>query len=140
MVLSLALAMPLLFTSCRKYADGPTISFRSKEERIANNWAATFVFRNNIDETARYESFNFTFIKSGAFTWTVKPAGATEPVILTGTWELASVKEQIKLTYFDAASAEVRLLYMDILKLYEDEIWLGFISEGDQYDLKMFPL
>ena len=47
--------------------------------------------------------------------------------------------EQIRLEYTDPSSSETRLLFMDLLKLQEDEMWVGFISEGDQYDLKLFP-
>lgn len=138
LVLALLMSAPLMFTGCRKYPDGPTISFISKEERVSNTWSATSIFRNNIDETVQYETYDLTFTRSGTFSWTVRPAGATIDVTLSGTWELASVKEQIRLEYFDEVAAETRLLFMDILKLKEDEMWVGFISDGDQYDLKLF--
>ncbi len=141
LVLSLALlmAVPMLFTGCRKYPDGPTISFRPKQERVANNWKATSIFRNNIDETNRYEVYDLSFNRAGTFSWTIKLDGAPADFTLTGTWEIASVDEQIRLEYDDPSAGETRLLFMDILKLYEDEMWVGFISEGDTYDLKLFP-
>ncbi len=139
LVLTLALALPLLVSGCRKYPDGPTISFISKNERVSNSWRTSFIFRNNIDETARYAIYEIVFTKSGTFTWSIMPDGALTPFVLTGTWELASVKEQIKLSYFDQAAGQERLLYMDILRLYEDSMWVSFISEGDNYDLKLIP-
>ncbi len=128
-----------LATGCRKYPDGPTISLLSKEARISNNWKTSFVFRNNIDETARYEVYQLDFNKSGTFTWAIRPEGAAADFTLTGRWELASVKEQIRLEYTDPSAGATRLLFMDILKLYDDEMWVGFISEGDNYDLKLLP-
>lgn len=138
LVLALLMSAPLMFTGCRKYPDGPTISFISKEERVSNTWTATSVFRNNIDETVKYETYDLAFTRSGTFTWTLKLDGAPADVTLTGTWELASVKEQLRLEYQDVAAGETRLLFMDVLKLKEDEMWVGFISDGDQYDLKLF--
>lgn len=136
--LSLLLLLPM-FSGCRKYPEGPSISFRSKAERVANNWRANFVFRNNIDETVRYDNYEFRFDRNGEFTWTVTFEGL-DPFSLSGTWELATVDEEIKLTYNDPAAAEERYLYLQILKLYEDDLWVSFISEGDQYDLKLLPL
>lgn len=138
LLLGALMAAPLMFTGCRKYPDGPTISLLSREERVSNNWTAASIFRNNIDETTQWEVYDISFTKSGQFTWTIKPDGAPG-LTLNGTWELATVDEQIRLEYTDPSANETRLLFMDLLKLQEEEMWVGFISEGDEYDLKLFP-
>ena len=132
------LSMAVLFSSCRKYEDGPTISFISKTERVSNNWKVVSLFRNDIDETNDWAKYNMNFTKEGKITWTTQLEGGTE-VVQTGTWELASVKEQIKITFDekDPVSGLTRLLYMDILRLTEDELWISFLTEGDYYDLRL---
>jgi len=48
LILSMGL---LLFSSCRKYPDGPTWSLRSRVERVSNFWTASVISRNTINET-----------------------------------------------------------------------------------------
>ncbi|MEZ4829678.1 MAG: hypothetical protein R3C61_25845 [Bacteroidia bacterium] len=135
----LLLSFTVIFSGCRKYEDGPTISFLSKQSRVANDWRAEAVFRNDIDETKDFTVYAMTFSKAGRLTWTIQKEGQIDPVIVTGDWELASVKEQIKITFDakDPVSGETRLLYMDILRLTEDALWLSFLTEGDYYDLRL---
>ena len=130
--------LALLFSGCRKYEDGPTFSLRSKKARVVNNWDAHTVARNNIDETEFYDEYNLNFNDNGEIIWTVKKATDTVATVLTAQWELASVKEQIKLTFSDIPTpGETTLLYMDILKLEEKEMWLRFLQGGDYYNIQM---
>ena len=124
--------------SCRKYEDGPNFSLRSKEERVVNNWQAQSVFRNDLDETGQYTAFSMVFERNGRLTWVVDP-DATDPVTVGASWELTSLNLQIKLTFDekDPVSGETRLLYMDIRRLTETEMWLSYLFEGDYYDLKL---
>lgn len=135
----LLLTLSTIFTGCRKYEDGPSISFLSKQSRVANDWRAEAVFRNDIDETKDFPVYAMTFSKAGRLTWTIQKNGQVDPQIITADWELASVKEQIKLTLdgTDPISGETRLLYMDILRLTENELWVSFLTEGDYYDLRL---
>ncbi|MDX2247440.1 MAG: hypothetical protein SF052_11720 [Bacteroidia bacterium] len=135
----LLLTLSTILSSCRKYEDGPTISFLTKQSRVANDWRAAAVFRNDIDETTDFPVYAMTFSKAGRLTWTIQKEGQVDPVVVTANWELASVKEQIKITFDtkDPLSGETRLLYMDILRLTESELWVSFLSEGDYYDLRL---
>lgn len=78
------------------------------------------------------------FNKSGRLSWRVGIDGLDSQEILAD-WELASVDEQIKLTFDekDPVSNETRLLYMDILRLEENSMWIRFLSEGDYYDIRL---
>lgn len=59
-----AIALSLVFTAC-KYEDGPGISFRSKRDRIANEWIVDqFIYDgNNITDSinSRQDSFSIIF-------------------------------------------------------------------------------
>ncbi|MEL6672569.1 MAG: hypothetical protein AAFR61_10270 [Bacteroidota bacterium] len=131
------LAVSLSTTSCRKYEDGPTFSLRSKTARVVNDWKAFLVARNNIEETELYNVYDMAFNENGTMSWTIQLAADSVTATVNADWELASVKEQIKLTFKDTPTAgETTLLYMDILRLMEDEIWLRFLSDGDYYDVR----
>ncbi|MEM6344352.1 MAG: hypothetical protein AAF927_10755 [Bacteroidota bacterium] len=130
----------LIATGCRKYPDGPTISFIPKVDRISQNWIVDQIYRNDIEETDQYDVYGMNITKGGRLTWTVDFRDI-DPVIITGDWELASVKEQIKITFDekDPVSGETRLLYMDILRLTQDQLWLNFLTDGDYYLVRLRP-
>lgn len=125
----------VLSSACRKYEEGPSFSLRSKIERVSNDWNFQSLARNNIDESMDFEKFNMNFTKAGRLTWTVKFPDADE-VTVEGDWELASVKEQVKITFDDPdINGDTRLLFMDILLLEEDQIRFRYLSEGDYYNV-----
>ena len=135
--------LALLLPSCRKYDDGPSFSLRSKVSRVTNNWNADIVARNNIDETEFYDTYNMVFDDKEdsdgrmGLTWTIKRRDMADSVI-TARWELASVNEQIKLTMTDFPTVgETALLYIDILRLEEDAMWLRFLTDGDYYNVQL---
>jgi hypothetical protein len=130
----------LAASACVKYEDGPWMSLRSKTARVANTWDADFVFRNQLDETIDYELYQLDFTKEGRLTWRIQPRGGTLAEI-GAAWELASVNEQIKITFDakDPLTGETRLLYADIRRLKENEMWLYFLQNGDYYELRLSP-
>lgn len=125
----------ILGTSCRKYEEGPNFSLRSKTERVSNDWNFQTIARNNIDESDLYERFNMVFTKEGKLTWTIKMVDQDE-FSETGSWELASVNEQVKITFDEKdINGETRLLFLDILLLEEDQIRFRYLREGDFYNV-----
>ena len=116
------------FSACRRaYEDGPTVSFHSREERVVNSWKAQAVFRNDYDDTPLYSHFEMTFEKGGAsveggnYSWTMQYAtDTTSPApMTTSLWFLTSKDRQVKLNTSDPN----KVLYMDIVRLYEKEMW-----------------
>ena len=79
------------------------------------------------------------FTKEGRLTWVIQKTGQPEPIQITANWELANVKEAIKLTFDekDPVSGETQLLFLDILRLTSKEMWLHFLTEGDYYDIRL---
>lgn len=134
----LLLSITILFSSCGKYPDGPSFSLSSKTSRISNAWTAVSVFRNDIDETEKFAVYAMALTKGGRATWIIQEEGQTIPAEASADWELANVKEAIKLTFDekDPVSGETRLLFMDILRLTSDELWVRFLTEGDYYDVR----
>ncbi|MEL6697410.1 MAG: hypothetical protein AAFV78_17405 [Bacteroidota bacterium] len=137
LLLALVMVSAVFLGACRKYPDGPSISFIPKETRVSQTWQATSISRNTIQEVTIYENFNFNFNSNGSVAWTTQLAGE-DPVVRNAQWELASVNEELKLT-FDAAnspSGEERLLFMEIRRLTNNEMWLAYFWEGDEWDVR----
>ncbi len=144
-----ALILMLAFASCRKYDDGPTVSFRSKEARVENVWKVESISRNDLDESDLYQSITWNFQDAnsegvGQLEWTYRLEGDSADVVFPATWELATLDEQIKLTYLDIVDPinsviETRLLYLDIRRLAEDEFWFEYKLDGDSYFVRLVP-
>ena len=129
--------------SCQKYDDGPFFSLRSKKARVVNQWQAELVARNDIEVSERYLTYTMDFTDSEEFAWSLRTTtDSTQTLSVNGTWAFASTNEQIKLTFpsdpFGAQAGE-RLIYLDILRLKEDELWVKYLLEGDFYFVRLIP-
>ncbi len=117
-------------TSCKKYEEGPYISFRSKPERVSNSWKAASVTDNGKDVTSDYSGLRVTFTKSGGLTWTT---GGSIPFARSGTWQFVNDKDDLQ-TIIDNGLFGKEIRTFRILKLKEDELWL---KEGNvEYHLE----
>lgn len=130
------------FSACRRaYEDGPTISFHSREGRIVNTWTAKEVLRNDYDDTPLYSHFDMVFEPGGAsedganYSWTIQYATdtTTPPPTVTSLWFLTSKDRQIRL---NNPVDSTRILYMDIDRLYENEMWVKYQIANDYYTVK----
>ena len=140
-VVALMLVLGSLLPACKKYDEGPVLSFTSREERVINTWQAQIISRNDIDETVEYEYMYLTFQSSGVVEWTYKRLDEPSEFKFGSNpkWELATLDEQIKVTYVDDVIFSDRLLYFDILRLKEDELWLDYVFDGDNHSLRLIP-
>lgn len=104
--------------SCKKYEEGPSLSLRSKDARIANQWKISFSKDLGDGSITTHDHIGdvWEFTKEGAF---IKNG------VQKGTWELSSSKEQIIITKLDGS-----LDNFIILKLKENEMWLQ--EPGDE--------
>ena len=113
--LSALLGITLLLgtTACKKYEEGPGISFRSKAERVANTWLIDQYVGADGDIDKETDSDTFVFTKDG------KASITYNNVTQDGTWEFQKDKEEIKFDYefYDAT--------YKIIKLKEKEMWLA---------------
>ncbi|PCJ84228.1 MAG: hypothetical protein COA57_09490 [Flavobacteriales bacterium] len=109
------LITPVLFTGCKKYDEGPSLSLRTKKARVANEWKVDFAYdyKDGENTTSDYFGETWEFSKDGE--WIERDNGTIDK---SGTWEFVSDKESIKITKpFDVD-------YYDILKLKNKEMWL----------------
>ncbi len=102
-------------TGCKKYEEGPTISFIPKKERISNDWRFDKVMNNGVDYTSMYKDFIYKMKNDGTYELV---SGST--TYEKGTWELVSNKEKIR----KKADKSSTYSEVKILKLKEKEMWL----------------
>ena len=55
-------------SGCKKYEEGPLLSFRGKFERVVNTWKPKFIFRDQVDVTAWYTDWTLDLREDGRLT------------------------------------------------------------------------
>lgn len=117
------LFIALILDSC-KYEEGPSISFRSRKERVANTWAMDKYTVNSYDSTLGfnllYPQARWTFNKNGGFMYTFNIADSA--IIANGEWEFTSNDDAINLSYATLADT-IKKQTVTILRLKEKEFW-----------------
>ncbi len=135
-VLTLIILLPVL-ESCKKYPDGPALSFRSKTKRLENDWKLDKYFRNGVDATSTLYISGYTesFTESGGYTRAfIDQSG--DAINQTGTWKFDGSKEKIILSgvgsfELSPANSTVTASSITILRLKEKELWYEFENGGD---------
>ena len=112
---------------CKKYADGPTVSFRSRAERLANTWKVDNYKKNGTDYTSLVTNYTETFSKNGAYAYDWSLLNGS------GTWKFQSKDEEVKLTSSDGQSSRT----LTILKLEEKSFWYSTVEGNDTYEYHM---
>jgi hypothetical protein len=116
----------LLMSACKKYEEGPYLSFTSKNNRLENHWVATggFSFTDpNFPEPVL--NYQFIITKDGDIT-VVFPDLLTNDT-LSGKWEWMDRKEvlQWELELGDTLSFYyTRFEDFDVLRLTSTDLWL----------------
>ena len=135
--------MSLSILSCKRYEDGPLISFRSAESRVENDWAASLVSRNEVRETQFFCRYELSLGEDKAFDWTLLAANApeSETQLYQGTWNLID-KQQIRLEFTseETPTPDTENVLMDITRLRDKEMWVNFLINGDRFFLHLEPL
>ncbi len=117
------------FQSCRKYPDGPLISFRSRTERVAQTWKVSSYQKNGTDNTSSYGGYSETYTKNGgySYSWGVLSG--------TGTWGWADNQSNIQLNGISNQGTYTLV----ILKLEQAEFWYYYIDGSDKKEFHMVP-
>jgi len=113
-LLVLATFIMVGMSSCKKYEEGPMISFRSKTSRVAGDWKLQKATQEGVDITSNITIDYITFEKDGAFKFV---GGGLE---LKGTWSFDDKKENIIIKYAGSSDEEK----LKIIKLKNKELWL----------------
>lgn len=127
-------AFTLIASSCKKYDDGPFISVRSKEERVANTWVIDKAYDNGSDVTDDYDQYELYMGKDGKATLTSKyQSGDVSFSFSThGIWLFENYKNDLRLDFDDDDADRV----YKILRLKEAELWLKEKGGDNELHLK----
>ncbi len=138
-----ALALLLVGTGCKKYENGPMISFHSKKGRVVNNWKVITYKINGQDESLDGEEILFDFNEdyTGKLTDKVPDEdGDVDVYEDTFKWNFNGDKTKLILTYndgdtYDSGDKEE----YTILELRESSMQLRLIDGNDREDYYLIP-
>lgn len=107
------LVLAVMLAGCKKYEEGPLLSLRSKNARVANTWKVEQYLLNGVDKTNEWAGYTETYTKEGAFSF------SSGSIAGAGVWEWQNDKNEIKRSGISKMSSQT--LY--ILRLKENKFW-----------------
>ncbi len=113
---------------CKKYDEGPSVSLRSKTDRLAHTWLLDNYRVNSNDYTSVIGDYTETFSKDGGYFYSGGGSSGT------GRWEFRNKNEEIWLTGVGTQSPKI--LY--ILKLEEGKFWYYYMDGNNDHEFHMF--
>ena len=126
----------LFFASCGKYEDGPSISLRSRTERLCHTWVIEKVLVNSTvltsDQIAMDEGKNveMTLAKNGTLIMSsVDSTGQT--VAMTGKWAFQNSDKEVKISIDGETAFDTDV----ILKLTNTEFWFWHMDGTDKMEM-----
>jgi len=89
----------LIFSSCRKYSDGPAFSLLTKKERICNDWILLTQLRNDEDVTDDNRTVKMAIDKDGTYSLssTYEALGQIHGDYSNGKWAFGGSKDLLYL-------------------------------------------
>lgn len=125
-ILAILIALSaVIFTSCKKYEEGPAFSLRSKKARVVGKWKVEKWIENGNDVTNTVNMFSpkYEFKENGDLIYSIVFLGVTTTE--TDKWEFSGDKEKIIL--IDSNGREE----WQILRLKNKEFWLKHVHGSD---------
>lgn len=121
----------ITISSCKKYENGPSLSLRSKEERVSNTWKVESYTINGTDYTSTLKNINYTetYDKDGGYSYASSLGSGS------GKWAFNSDKTQIKRNGVSGQST----YDLVILKLKENEFWYYYMDGNDKEEFHLIP-
>lgn len=135
--LSAAFLLATILSSCKKYEEGPALSFRSKDARVINDWDVKYALEDGADKTYIYKDFTINFTEDGRFVAT-NLDDLDSTVTQEGFWDLVNNKEDLRLIYTEPPVADDRITY-EIQKLKKDELWIKKASDTTTWEWRFIP-
>jgi len=128
----------IIFASCKKYPEGPSISFRSKVERLSNTWHVKQYFENGVDKTNDFnnicQNYTLTINKNETYTLTYKAFGLIN-YSEAGAWSFNTDKTGV--TFKNNSNNQTS--NWTILKLLETELWGKYIDSNKTIEVHLIP-
>lgn len=140
-ILLTVVASVLMLTSCSPYEEGPAISFRSRTERLCNEWRLTRLYLNGTEQTLSSfdQQTTLEFKDNGTVNYSYAVMDSTAIVITgSGTWEFNDDQTEVitKITYVLGGTETDTF---KILRLKEEELWLENNQDGDVVETHYEP-
>jgi hypothetical protein len=131
------LAVMIFFSSCGKYEEGPMVSLKSKEARVAGTYEIVEVLKNGKSDEEMLEIMSimeFTFEKDGtgeiSYTYTLGGASFTD--VEDAEWMFSSDETKLLVrTREDADSDWSDWEESTIIRLTDTEIWTQEYDDDD---------
>jgi len=122
----------LLFFSCRKYEDGPTIGLGGPTYRLTDKvWEMEKVILNDSDYTAawKFQYPGYEIIYKSNYTYSVTWASVTTK----GKWEFQNKKREL----VRIPDGFDRRNVFTIKRLSANELWLSYSDDFAKYDTQL---
>jgi hypothetical protein len=125
-------------SSCKKYPEGPSISFRSATQRITNTWKIESVNINGAEQVnlPMYSTQKQFWLGDGQYNHTYIDPATGIGTRIDGVWVLQDNNNKIAVTYNNIITGkpETSVIY-NIIKLYEKCMWLRSVDNSIEYHL-----
>jgi hypothetical protein len=125
-ILLVGFIMPTI-QSCKKYPDGPLISFRSRTERVSQTWKVDNYQLNGTDLTSLMSGYTETYTKEGNYSYSWGAINGT------GTWAFQNSDANIQLTGITNQGTYTLV----ILKLEQTEFWYYYMDGSNKKEFHM---
>ncbi len=117
----------LSFSACKKYEDGPGLSFRSKATRIANTWKYKSYVVNGVERAGEpeFQTTKQFWSASGELGTTFINQTTGIATTIPGKWELQENNTKIRVTQNNVIQGiPETVTNYSILRLSNNEMWL----------------
>ncbi|MFO7790016.1 MAG: hypothetical protein R6V32_05535 [Bacteroidales bacterium] len=125
----------LVFSSCSKYEEGPAISLKSKEARMAGTYTVDKVLKNGEEDSNTMDLLSgveFTFEKDGAGEMRYTMGSVSYNTDLE--WQFNDDKTELQVRTMEQEDEWSDWETSEIIKLTDTEVWTVEDEDDDQYE------
>ena len=140
-------ALLILFSAmgCKKYEDGPALSFRSPVKRVSNHWRVDQAYEINAQETndvtnitEMFEDYSVEYFENGTFMSYAHSHNPDTTFIQEGIWDLIESEQTLRIFNTEPQTLPEQLK-MRILRLMEKQLWVEQDRDSVLWELRMVP-
>lgn len=119
-------------SSCRKYEEGPNVSFRTKKARVTNNWRieSAELNGNEVSLDPLWAKQKHYMYRDGKYIITIVDPITLEARNLQGNWKLYDHDTKIALTTKNFSGNIDSTNEFNILKLYNKQFWIRKVDNS----------
>ncbi|MEO6302772.1 MAG: copper resistance protein NlpE N-terminal domain-containing protein [Bacteroidia bacterium] len=134
----------VIFFSCKKYPEGPSVSFSSKKERICNSWQIEKYKFNGADSTLAakenlFKDYQLTLYKDGDYSFSYSYIRRSFSISVTenGHWAFSDDKKNVIFTKENGSTylAEGESYTWQILRLTKKEFWAKYTQDDNDIEV-----